>query len=176
MIVDEGRLTQLARRLLGAAACLTLAAGGLVACATRDKPESTPGPGGATPTTALPTTVASPPATAAPGTTAPVTTAAPSPTTVAPLPETSAGYPPAAYDAWTRGDRVAAARFAEPAAVDALFARTWSSADGWAFVNCQGAAGSVFCTWQRPGEELLIKAHNAPGGQPADEVIFRASP
>jgi len=108
--------------------------------------------------------------TSVPPATAP--TSAPA-TTASPLPDTSAGYPRAAYDAWTRGDRTAAARVAEPAAVDALFARMWSSADGWEFVNCQGAAGSVFCTWQRPGEELLIKVQNAPG-MLVNGVIFRA--
>ena len=167
-------------RALTMAACMTIVVGGLIACAAGDKAPSTgtaPAPSPATSTTATPATRAtSPPGTAAPTTSAPAATTIPAPaTTTTAAPGTSSGYPLAAYDAWTRGDRTAAAAVAEPAAVDALFARTWSSADEWAFVNCQGAAGSVFCTWQRSGEELLIKAPNAPGGLPVTEVIFRAS-
>jgi hypothetical protein len=168
-------------RALTMAACLTIVVGGLVACAAGEKAPSTgtaPPPSAATSTTSAPVTSAtSPPVTAAATTSAPAATTIPAPaTTTLPAPSTSSGYPLAAYDAWTRGDRTAAAAVAEPAAVDTLFARTWSSADGWAFVNCQGAAGSVFCTWQRSGEEVLIKAPNAPGGLPVNEVTFRPSP
>jgi len=85
------------------------------------------------------------------------------------------GYVRAAYDAWTAADPSAAARVAEPAAVASLFARTWSATDGWAFARCEGAAGSVFCVWQRSGEELLIKAQNTTGGAAVNAVQFRPS-
>jgi hypothetical protein len=65
---------------------------------------------------------------------------------------------------------------AGPAAVASLFARTWSPDDGWTFVRCEGAAGTVFCVWQGPGEQLLIGARNASGGAPVNDVQFRASP
>jgi hypothetical protein len=166
-------------RALTMAACLTIVVGGLVACAAGEKAPSTgtaPAPSATSTTSAPAITATSPPVTAAPTTSVPAATTIPAPATTLPAPDSSSGYPLAAYDAWTRGDRTAAAAVAEPAAVDTLFARTWSTADGWAFVNCQGAAGSVFCTWQRSGEELLIKAPNAPGGLPVNEVTFRASP
>lgn len=66
------------------------------------------------------------------------------------------------YQAWTRNDRTAAASVAQPAAVAALFARTWSAGDGWRFSECTGAAGSLICTWSRPGsQQVLLRVLNA---------------
>ena len=67
------------------------------------------------------------------------------------------------FEAWTKGDRAAAARVAQPAAVTTLFARTWQAADRWAFSECTGAAGSSICTWSRPtGQQVLFRVQNAP--------------
>ena len=88
--------------------------------------------------------------------------------TVTSRPATTAGLSPEAaarsfYEAWTRGDRAAAAGVAQPAAVTTLFARTWQAADGWAFSECTGAAGSLICTWARPGgQQVLFRVQNAP--------------
>ena len=100
----------------------------------------------------------------------PSTTVAARPsTTAAPSPESAAK---ALYDAWTRGDRAAAGRVAQPAAVTALFARTWQAADGWAFRECTGAAGSLICGWQRTGnQQLLMRVQNAPAS--VAEVRFQ---
>ena len=128
-----------------------------------------------TTTGGAPTTVGSTPPTTVPP--EPTTTLAPAPTTtVPPLPGTAAGYIQATYDAWAAGDRAAAGRVAEPVAVATLFTRTWIAADGWVFLRCEGAAGSVFCVWQRPGEQLLINARNTAGGEPVNAVELRASP
>jgi hypothetical protein len=110
------------------------------------------------------------------------TTAVPS-TTVASRPTTT---PPAAspegtaralFDAWTRDDRAAAQRVAQPAAVDALFARRWQAADAWSFSECSGAAGSLICTWQRPaGQQVLFRVPNVTGGGPVTVAEVRFQP
>ena len=88
--------------------------------------------------------------------------------TVTSRPATTAGLSPesaakAFYEAWTKGDRAAAARVAEPAAITTLFARAWQASDNWAFSECTGAAGSLICTWARPGgQQVLFRVQNAP--------------
>ncbi|MGI8810132.1 MAG: hypothetical protein ACR2KK_20260 [Acidimicrobiales bacterium] len=92
-------------------------------------------------------------------------------TTVPPLsPEASAK---ALYDAWTRADRTAAEKVAQPAAVTELFNRRWQAGDGWSFSECSGAAGSLICTWQRPAGQLLMRVQNAASGLPVAEVRFQ---
>ena len=92
-------------------------------------------------------------------------------TTLAALsPEASAK---ALYDAWARGDRAAAETVAQPEAVAALFARRWQAADGWAFAECSGAAGSTICAWQRPGGQLMLRVQNAAAGRAVAEVRFQ---
>lgn len=96
------------------------------------------------------------------------TTTVPPSSTVTSRPVTTVGVSPESaakslYDAWTRGDRSAAARVAQPTAVTALFGRTWQAGDGWAFSECTGAAGSTICTWARPGgQQVLLRVQNAP--------------
>lgn len=132
---------------------------------------------GRTPTTA-PVTVTSspPPSSTSPTTVAAATTTAPraTTTTAAPSPE---AFAKALYDAWSKADRAAAAKVAEPAAVTAIFAQTWQAADGWSFVDCTGAAGSVICTWQRPaGQQLLMRVQNSTGGGPVTVAEVRFQP
>jgi hypothetical protein len=94
-------------------------------------------------------------------------------TTAALSPEATAQ---ALYTAWTKGDRAAAARVAQPQAVTDLFARPWQAGDGWSFGECSGAAGSLICGWRRPsGQELLLRVQNVTGGQPVtvSEVRFQ---
>jgi peptidoglycan hydrolase-like protein with peptidoglycan-binding domain len=68
-----------------------------------------------------------------------------------------------AFDAWTRADRASAGKDAIPSAVAALFARSWSASDGWAFVGCDGAAGTVYCTWRKPGTDLVLAVNDNEG-------------
>ena len=77
------------------------------------------------------------------------------------------------YEAWTRGDRAAAEKVAQPDAVATLFARRWQAGDGWAFAECSGAAGSTICSWQRPGGEMLLRVQNVTSGRPVAEVRFQ---
>ena len=67
------------------------------------------------------------------------------------------------YDAWSRNDRSAAAMEATPEAVAALFARSWNASDGWSFVLCEAATGHLYCTWQRTGEQLVLRVNNNVG-------------
>jgi hypothetical protein len=112
-------------------------------------------------TTAVESTSTSPTTSSSTTTVLPATTVTTrAPTTVAVSPESAAK---SLFDAWTKGDRAAAARVAEPGAVTALFARTWQAGDGWAFSECNGAAGSTICTWARPGgQQVLFRVQNAP--------------
>ena len=133
-----------------------------------DDPEPTTAPTtGATsaPPPSSSTTVA--PATTAPGPSRPTTTA------LASSPE---GHAQTLYAAWARGDRAAAAAVAQPQAVDALFARPWREADGWTFAECTGAAGSVICTWQGRGGQLLFRVQNVTGGVPVAVSDVRFQP
>ena len=102
-------------------------------------------------------------------TTSSSTTTVPPASTVTSRPATTVGLSPESaakslFEAWTKGDRAAAATVAQPAAVTTLFGRTWRASDGWAFSECTGAAGSLICTWARPsGQQVLFRVQNAPG-------------
>ncbi len=126
----------------------------------------------APPSTTIEATTSSSSSSSSTTTLAPSTTVTSRPaTTASPLsPEASAR---ALYDAWTRGDRVAADNVAQPEAVAALFARRWQATDGWSFAECSGAAGSLICAWQRPSGQLLIRVQNVAGGRPVAEVRFQ---
>ena len=133
-------------------------------------------------------------ATPAPATTVAETTtsSAPSPSTTTTVPATTTstarpattasvsreGRAQALYAAWSRGDRAAAGRVAEPQAVAALFARPWQATDGWTFAECTGAAGSMICAWQRAsGEQLLLRVESPAGGTiTVSEVRFQPPP
>lgn len=119
------------------------------------------------------------------GTTAPAPpspTTAPSSTLPARSTTTAAAASPEAharalYRAWTAGDRAGAEQVADAEAVSALFARRWSAGDGWTFLECSGAAGSVICAWERPtGQQLLMRVRNATGGLPVAVAEVRFNP
>ncbi len=81
------------------------------------------------------------------------------------------------YRAWRKSDKKIAERIAEAEAVNTLFARTWRKSDQWHSTSCEGAAGSVYCTWERPSEKLIIRYKNDPThpGKRVSEVRFEAS-
>ena len=108
---------------------------------------------------------------------------APATTTTAPRSTTTVaaaspeGRARALYAAWMAGDRAAAANAARAEAVTALFTRPWQAGDGWTFAECTGAAGSVICTWRRPGgQEVLFRVQNAAGGAPVTVAEVRFDP
>lgn len=80
----------------------------------------------------------------------------------APDPQTAAKD---VFSAWETGNRDQAAKNATPAAVNEIFAESFSSSDSWSFEGCQGAAGHTFCSWKRSdGRELRIGVINAVEG------------
>jgi hypothetical protein len=78
------------------------------------------------------------------------------------------------YRAWRKNDKKAAERVARTEAVDSLFARTWRASDNWHSTRCEGAAGSIYCTWERSSEKLIIRYTNDPTapGKRVSEVRF----
>ena len=60
------------------------------------------------------------------------------------------------FDSWKGNDADGAHAFATDAAVDALFATTWSAGSDWIFVTCDGAAGAQYCNWVNRVETTLI--------------------
>jgi len=79
------------------------------------------------------------------------------------------------FTAWAADNRDQAAKNATPAAVNQIFAQSFSSGDGWQFEGCQGVADSVVCTWQRSNGRLLrIGVLNATEGPyfVADQAEF----
>jgi len=90
----------------------------------------------------------------------------------APDPQTAAQD---VFNAWEANNRDRAARNATPAAVNEIFAESFSSGDDWSFEGCQGAAGHTFCSWKRSdGHELAIGVINAVEGPyfVADQAQF----
>ena len=79
------------------------------------------------------------------------------------------------FSAWEAHNRDQAAKNATPAAVDQVFAQSFSPGDGWSFEGCQGAVGHTFCSWKRSnGHELRIRVMNAVEGPyfAADQAQF----
>ena len=74
------------------------------------------------------------------------------------------------FQAWSNNDQVAASHNATPQALSTLFGRPWNAADGWTFANCGGAAGHVYCTWNRAGGNLVVGGPD-PGGGPIAGVV-----
>ena len=68
------------------------------------------------------------------------------------------------FQSWSNNDQVAASYNATPASLTTLFGHPWKASDGWAFDACGGAAGHVYCTWNRAGGTLLIGAPDPGGG------------
>ena len=90
----------------------------------------------------------------------------------APDPQTAAKD---VFSAWQAHNRGQAAKNATAAAVNQVFAQSFSAADGWSFEGCQGALGHTFCSWKRSnGHELRIGVINAVEGPyyVADQAQF----
>ena len=90
----------------------------------------------------------------------------------APDPQTAAQH---VFGGWKTGNRDQAARNATPAAVNQIFAETFSPGDGWSFEGSQGAAGTIYSTWKRSSGHLLrIGVINAVEGPyyVADQAQF----
>ena len=67
--------------------------------------------------------------------------------------------PPAAklFDAWKAGKpSQATGDFTTYAAKQQMFSQAWTSSAQWAFITCDGAAGSTYCTWVNRLEGRLV--------------------
>lgn len=62
------------------------------------------------------------------------------------------------FDAWQAEDDETLSLYGELSVIAA--AQSAAVTSGWAFSNCQGAAGSLVCTWVRPGERIRISVRN----------------
>jgi hypothetical protein len=74
----------------------------------------------------------------------------------------------ALFDAWAAGNESAAPPCASAAAVQQIFAEPYSA--GYQGPNCDGAAGSVFCTWTTDGPALVMEIRNTTGGLPVEVI------
>lgn len=89
------------------------------------------------------------------------------------LPQDPEAYAKAFYADWKAGDRAAAAQIASADAVSQMFQYPYGPIptnsgpeDPYLFQNCQGAAGSVICTWTGQDQALNILVRNVTGGLP----------
>lgn len=66
--------------------------------------------------------------------------------------------------AWGEGDRERAGRLAAPEAVDQLFAHADPGGDDWEAAGCDGAAGTIYCTFTSAsrGERLTTAQRTMP--------------
>lgn len=79
------------------------------------------------------------------------------------------------FSAWQAGDPDQAALDATLAAVNQIFAQSFSTGDGWSFEGSEGAAGTIFSIWKRSNGHLLrIGVLNAVEGPyyAADQAQF----
>ncbi len=66
----------------------------------------------------------------------------------------------AAFTAWRTGDDATLRSLATPEAADAAIAARAVGGDGWSFARCDGAAGSLYCTWTRGAQVLTERVSN----------------
>lgn len=113
-------------------------------------------------------------------------------TTIATVPSTTTtvvsadpqGYAVALFNAWKAGNQAAAAQVASPQAVSQMFAVPFQAqpsssgpVDPYSFQGCQGAAGSMICSWQASGSTTItMRVRNSTGGLPVLVVDVQRSP
>jgi hypothetical protein len=72
----------------------------------------------------------------------------------------------ALFSAWAAGNQSAAPSCASSGAVQQMFSVPFAA--GYQGPNCQGAAGSVFCTWTGGGPVITMEVRNTTGGLPVE--------
>jgi hypothetical protein len=80
-----------------------------------------------------------------------------SPTTAPPSTQAVAT---AFFAGWTAKNDAALKASGSAPAVSQAEAAWPAGTTGYVFSNCQGAAGSLYCTWVRPGERVVLQADN----------------
>jgi hypothetical protein len=97
--------------------------------------------------------------------TSPPSTAAPTTTSSSLSPQQCAQ---ALFDAWAEANQSAAPSCASAGAVQQIFSEPYAS--GYQGPNCNGAAGSVFCTWTNGPTVLTMEVRNTTGGLPVEVI------
>jgi hypothetical protein len=64
------------------------------------------------------------------------------------------------FAAWQANDATKMHSLGTSAAVSAALGARASGTSGYVFSNCQGAAGSTYCTWVKRGSRILVQATN----------------
>jgi hypothetical protein len=90
-------------------------------------------------------------------------------------PTSSADYAQAAFDAWEGGDGTTVIDLSVPEAAQLLLARGPGD-DGWSDTpQCEGAAGSTYCTWTSDGPNLQLRVLNEDASKGAAHAISEAA-
>ena len=98
----------------------------------------------------------------------------PTTTTVAAAPTNPEEFAKTLYADWQAGDRTAAATVASPEAVNQMFEFDYQPlqtnagpTDPYNFQSCEGAAGSIICTWSgQDNAQIVMTVRNTTGGLP----------
>lgn len=78
------------------------------------------------------------------------------------------------FDAWKKGDRVAAAEFAEPAAVEYLLSRKYTGPDP-EIMGCEEEEGNFFCRYRFEASSMTFRLDGGVStGYKVTEVTERA--
>ncbi len=111
------------------------------------------------------------------------TTGVPGSTAATNVANTPEAYAKALYADWQANDKTAAHTVANELAVSQLFGVAYlpindqGPKDPYTFQDCQGAAGSIICTWNADTRQIQMTVRDTTGGQPIQVVeVLRAGP
>jgi hypothetical protein len=90
------------------------------------------------------------------------------------LPTDPQAYATATFRAWLAGNEARLSRLAAPPVADFLLARAPESTSGWSGPECEGAAGSTYCTWTRPETDIVIRVANEAASQGQTHAVTSA--
>lgn len=111
-----------------------------------------------TTTTAAPPTTVAPPSTSVPGDDA--------------IPTDPQDYARAFIGAWEAGDQESALVFGTQAAVDTIFAYDSGGPGSWSVTQCEGAAGSSYCTFSAGGDgTIVVRVANEAAAQGQHQAV-----
>lgn len=84
----------------------------------------------------------------------------PTATTDVPVPATSENVAMAFFEAWQTGNRRLMEELTEPAALTEADSLSDLASDPWEFALCEGAAGTLYCSWTSEAGTLAIGVRN----------------
>ena len=106
------------------------------------------------------------------------TTSGPGSTTTLPPPDPAdpQAYADTLFQAWASGNRAQAAPVAGAAAIDTLFANPASEASEYTFSSCVPDTGTLYCSWTRPGGQLVMLVNDGTGGTTVQVLEVQIGP